>query len=365
LAGEFFGMKLATGAAFAALFSAAVAHAAEEKVLNVYNWSDYIAEDTIANFEKETGIKVNYDVYDSNETLEAKLLAGKSGYDVVVPSANFLAAQIKAGVFRELDRSKLKNWGNLDPGIMKRLEAQDPGNRYAAPYMWGTTGIGYNVEKVRARLGAGIDSWDAIFKPEMARKLADCGVALLDSPTDVFDTARNYLGLKPTSESEEDLKKAEALLMKARPFVRYFHSSQYIDDLANGEICVALGYSGDVFQAIDDAAGKHEIAYVIPKEGAALWFDVMAIPADAPHPDNAHRFIDYVLRPEVAAAISDAVFYANPNARATPLVSAEVREDPAIYPPAAVMARLFPQRAHSPKFMRAQSRAWTRVKSGK
>jgi putrescine transport system substrate-binding protein len=365
LAGEFFGMKLATGAAFAALFSAAAANAAEEKVLNVYNWSDYIAEDTIANFEKETGIKVNYDVYDSNETLEAKLLAGKSGYDVVVPSANFLAAQIEAGVFRKLDRSKLKNWGNLDPGIMKRLEAQDPGNRHAAPYMWGTTGIGYNVEKVKARLGGGIDSWDAIFKPEVARKLADCGVALLDSPTDVFDTARNYLGLKPTSESEEDLRKAEALLMKVRPFVRYFHSSQYIDDLANGEICVALGYSGDVFQAIDDAAGKHEIAYVIPKEGAALWFDVMAIPADAPHPDNAHRFIDYVLRPEVAAAISDAVFYANPNARATPLVSAEVREDPAIYPPAAVMARLFPQRAHSPKFMRAQSRAWTRVKSGK
>lgn len=359
-------MKLATGAALAALISAAAAHAAEEKVLNVYNWSDYIAEDTIANFEKETGIKVNYDVYDSNETLEAKLLAGKSGYDVVMPSANFIAAQIKAGIFRKLDRAKLKNWGNLDAGIVKRLEAQDPGNQFAAPYMWGTTGIGYNVEKVKARLGdAEVDSWDLIFKPEIARKLADCGVGVLDSPTDVFDTARNYLGLKPTSEGEQDLKKAEALLKKARPHVRYFHSSQYIDDLANGEICVALGYSGDIFQAIDDAAGKQELAYVIPKEGAVLWFDVMAIPADAPHPDNAHRFIDYVLRPEVVAAISDEVFYANPNAKATPLVSAEVRDDPAIYPPEAVMARLFPQRAHSQKFMRAQSRAWTRVKSGK
>lgn len=359
-------MKRATGAAFAALLCAAAAQAAEEKALNVYNWSDYIADDTIAGFEKETGIKVNYDVYDSNETLEAKLLAGKSGYDVVVPSANFIAAQIKAGVFRKLDRSKLKNWGNLDAGIVKRLEAQDPGNLFAAPYMWGTTGIGYNVEKVKARLGdVEVESWDLLFKPELAKKLADCGVAMLDSPTDVFDTARNYLGLKPTSENQEDLKKAEALLRKARPYVRYFHSSQYIDDLANGEICVALGYSGDVFQAIDDSGGKQDLAYVIPKEGAVLWFDVMAIPADAPHPDNAHRFIDYVLRPEVAAAISDAVFYANPNAKATPLISAEIRDDPAIYPPAAVMARLFAQRAHGAKFMRAQSRAWTRIKSGK
>jgi len=359
-------MKLATGAACAALLFAAAAHAAEDKVLNVYNWSDYIAEDTIAGFEKETGIKVNYDVYDSNETLEAKLLAGRSGYDLVVPSANFIAAQIKAGIFRKLDRARLKNWGNLDAKIVKRLEAQDPGNQFAAPYLWGTTGIGYNVEKVKARLGdLPIESWDLIFKPELAKKLADCGVALLDSPTDVFDTARNYLGLKPTSEGEDDLKKAEALLRKARPYVKYFHSSQYIDDLANGEICVALGYSGDVFQAIDDAAGKQDLAYVIPKEGAVLWFDVMAIPADAPHPENAHRFIDYVLRPEVIAAISDEVFYANPNARATPLVSAEVRDDPAIYPPEAVMARLFPQRAHGTKFMRAQSRAWTRIKSGK
>lgn len=359
-------MKLAVGAALAALLVAGGAGAAEEKVLNVYNWSDYIAEDTIADFEEETGIDVAYDVYDSNETLEAKLLAGNSGYDVVVPSSSFLAHQIEAGIFRELDRSRLKNWGNLDPEIMRRLETADPGNRHAAPYMWGTTGIGYDVVKVKARLGDDVvvDSWDLIFRPELASRLADCGIALLDSPTDVFDTARNYLGLDPNSEREEDLEKAEALLRKVRPYIRYFHSSQYIDDLANGEICVALGYSGDIFQAIDDAGDGRELAYVIPKEGAVIWFDVMAIPADAPHPVNAHRFIDYVLRPEVAAAISDEVFYANPNARATALLSPEVRDDPAIYPPDEVRRRLFPQKAHGAAFMRRQSRAWTRLKSG-
>ena len=359
-------MKAAVGAALLALLAAGGAGAAEEKVLNVYNWSDYIAEGVIEAFEKETGIKVNYDVYDSNETLEAKLLAGHSGYDVVVPSSSFIAAQIKAKIFGKLDRAKLKNWGNLDPAIMKRLEAADPGNRHAAPYMWGTTGIGYNVEKVKERLGdVPVDSWDLIFKPENASKLADCGIALLDSPTDVFDTARNYLGLDPTSEREEDLKKAQALLAKLRPHVKYFHSSQYIDDLANGEICVALGYSGDVLQAIDDAKGRQDLAYAIPKEGAVIWFDVMAIPADAPHPQAAHLFIDYVLRPEVAAAISDEVFYANPNAKATPLVSAEVRDDPSIYPPPEVMQRLFPQKAHGQDFLRKQTRAWTRLKSGK
>ena len=284
----------------------------------------------------------------------------------MVPSSSFLAAQIKAKIFRKLDRASLKNWGNLDSAIMQRLEAADPGNQHAVPYMWGTTGIGYNVEKVKARLGdVEVDSWDLIFKPELAAKLADCGVALLDSPTDVFDTARNYLGLPPTSEKDEDLKKAEALLQQLRPHVKYFHSSQYIDDLANGEICVALGYSGDVFQAIEDAVGRQELAYAIPKEGAVIWFDLMAIPADAPHPGNAHLFIDYILRPEVAAAISDEMFYANPNAKATPLVSAEVRDDPAIYPPKAVMQRLFPQKAHGAEFLRKQSRAWTRIKSGK
>jgi putrescine transport system substrate-binding protein len=359
-------MKLTVVAGLSTLLVAGGAGAAEEKVLNVYNWSDYIAEATIANFEKETGIEVNYDVYDSNETLEGKLLAGRSGYDVVVPSSSFLATQIKAKIFRKLDRAKLKNWGNLDPEIMRRLEAADPGNQHAVPYMWGTTGIGYDVEKVKARLGdVEVDSWDLIFKPEIAAKLADCGIALLDSPTDVFDTARNYLGLNPTSEKDADLKKAEELLQRLRPHVKYFHSSQYIDDLANGEICVALGYSGDLFQAIDDAGEGRKIAYAIPKEGAIIWFDLMAIPADAPHPGNAHLFIDYVLRPEVVAAISDEVFYANPNAEATPLVSAEVREDPAIYPPDAVMKRLFPQKAHGAEFMRKQSRAWTRVKTGK
>lgn len=350
----------------AALALVAAPAMAQDKLLNIYNWSDYIAEDTIPEFEKETGIKVNYDVYDSNEVLEGKLLAGKSGYDIVVPSASFLERQVQAGIFATIDKSKLSNYGNLDRGIMERLQAHDPGNKYAVPYMWGTTGIGYNVAKVRERLGddTPTDTWDLIFDPKVAAKLADCGIALLDAPSEVFNTARNYLGLPPTSQSPDDLEKAVAMLLKVRPHIKYFHSSQYIDDLANGEICVAMGYSGDVFQAIDDAAEGVEVAYTIPQEGALIWFDVMAIPADAPHKDAAHAFIDYILRPEVVAKISDAMFYANPNAKATPLVSDEVKNDPAIYPPEAVQARLFPDKVPAGRFAREQTRAWTKVKTG-
>lgn len=350
----------------AALALVAAPAVAQDKILNIYNWSDYIAEDTIAGFEKETGIKVNYDVYDSNEVLEGKLLAGKTGYDIVVPSASFLERQIQAGIFAAIDRSALKNYDNLDKGIMQRLQAHDPDNKYAVPYMWGTTGIGYNVGKVKERLGADAptDSWSLIFDPKYAGKLADCGIAVLDAPSEVFNTARNYLGLPLSSASPNDLAKATELLLKARPSIKYFHSSQYIDDLANGEICVAMGYSGDIFQAIDSAAEGVEVAYVIPQEGATIWFDLMAIPADAPHKANALAFIDYILRPEVVAKISDAVFYANPNAKATPLVSDEVKNDPAIYPPAEVQARLFPDKAPQGKFAREQTRAWTKVKTG-
>ncbi len=359
-------LKHMTMLGLAATALAAVPAMAQDKVLNIYNWSDYIAENTIANFEQEFGIKVNYDVYDSNEILEGKLLAGNTGYDIVVPTGSFLERQLAAGIFAKIDKSKLKNYGNLDQGIMARLRAQDPDNAHSVPYMWGTTGIGFNVAKVKERLGDGAptDSWSLIFDPANAAKLADCGIALLDAPTEVFDIARNYLGLDPVSQEKADLDKAVALLEKIRPHIKYFHSSSYIDDLANGELCVAMGWSGDVFQAIDDAAERVEVRYVIPKEGAVIWFDLMAIPADAPHKDAAHKFIDYILRPDVVAKISDEMFYANPNAAATPLVSDEVKGDPAIYPPAEVQARLFADKVPAGRFARTQTRAWTKVKTG-
>ena len=358
--------RLLSGVILAAV--AAASSAAEEKVLNVYNWSDYIAEDTIANFEERTGIKVNYDVFDSNEVLEAKLLAGGTGYDVVVPSATFMERQIQAGVFRKLDKSKLGNWGNLDKGILERVAGHDPGNDHGVPYMWGTTGFAYNIKEIKKRMpDAPTNSWDMLFKPDVVKNFADCGVTLLDAPTEVVSAAMNYLGLDPNSQSEKDLKAAEELLLKARPHIRYFHSSQNINDLANGEICLAMGWSGDMFIARDRAAEAEqgiEIEYVIPKEGAVIWFDMMAIPADAPHPDNAHKWIDYILEAKVAAAISNYVWYANPNAAATEFVDGEVKGDPAIYPPADVMSKLFPGKANTPKFTRLLTRTWTRIKSG-
>jgi putrescine transport system substrate-binding protein len=340
----------------------------EEKVLNVYNWSDYIAEDTIAAFESRTGIKVNYDVFDSNEVLETKLLAGRTGYDVVVPSASFLERQIQAGVFMKLDSSKLPGLANMDPEIMERVAAHDPGNQHAIPYLWGTTGIGYNPEKVKAALGTDtIDSWAAIFDPENARKLQSCGLTLLDAPGEIIDSALIYLGRDPNSESAEDLAAAEELLMKIRPFVRYLHSSQYINDLANGEICVAVGWSGDILQARDrgaEAATPVEVAYAIPKEGAIMWFDMLAIPADAPHPNNAHAFIDYLMEPAVIAEISDYVAYANGNLASFDLVDAEVTGDPSVYPTEEVKAKLYPHLAESQDYSRLSNRAWTRFRTG-
>ncbi len=344
-------------------------HAGEEKVLNVYNWSDYIAEDTIANFEKNTGIKVNYDVFDSNEVLEAKLLAGSSGYDVVVPSASFLERQIKAGVFAKIDKSQLKNYGNLDTEILKRLTAHDPGNGHAIPYMWGTTGFGYNIKKVKAAMpNAPVGSWDMLFEPKVLAKLKNCGVTLLDAPTEVFANLMGYLGRNPNSEKKEDIKLFEKHMLKVRPYIKYFHSSQNINDLANGEICVAMGWSGDMLIArdrADEAKQGVEISYVIPKEGAVIWFDSLAIPSDAPHPGNALKFIDYIMEPKVTAAISNYVFYANGNSAALPFVSDDVKSDPGIYPTAAVKAKLFPDLADSPKFTRLLTRAWTRIKTGK
>jgi len=359
-------MKKSLAIALGALLAASPAIAQEEPVLNVYNWSDYIAEDTIANFEAETGIKVNYDVYDTNEIVDAKLLAGNSGYDIVVPSGNFLERQIKAGLILELDKSKLPNLSNLDPAVMATATAQDPDNAHAVPYMINTIGLGYNTAKVEAALGADapIDSWDLLFDPEVVGKLASCGVAVLDSPSEVMGIALHYLGLDPNSESSEDLAKAEELMNSIKPSIRYFHSSQYIDDLGNGEICLALGYSGDVFIASDNAAEGVEIEYLIPKEGAATLFDFLAIPADAPHPDNAHKFINYILEPEVVAAITNYVYYANPNLPALEFVDEEVKSNPGIYPPAETIEKAFVMQAHTPDYEETLTRTWTRIKTG-
>ncbi|UVO17990.1 polyamine ABC transporter substrate-binding protein [Stutzerimonas stutzeri] len=343
---------------------------AQEKVLHVYNWSDYIAEDTLENFTKDTGIKVVYDVFDSNEVLEAKLLAGSSGYDVVVPSNPFLAKQIKAGVFQKLDKSKLSNWENLDKSLLKALDPSDPGNQYAIPYMWGTIGIGYNVDKVKAVLGdnAPVDSWDLVFKPENIEKLKACGVSFLDSPTEILPAALHYLGYAPDSGKADELKKAEELFMQIRPHVAYFHSSKYISDLANGETCVAIGYSGDIYQAkarAEEAKNGVNVGYKIPKEGAGSFFDMVAIPADAKNVENAHVFINYLMKPEVMASITDYVQFPNANAASTPLVAEAIRTDPGIYPSQEVLQKLYTFPDLDPKTQRAMTRSWTKIKSGR
>ncbi|MGB0361050.1 MAG: extracellular solute-binding protein, partial [Endozoicomonas sp.] len=309
-----------------ALSPAAIAN---KKNLNIYNWSDYIAEDTITNFEAETGINVRYDVFDSNEVLEAKLLSGKTGYDIVVPSASFMAKQIQAGVFKELDKSKLPEWKHLDADIMSIVSSFDQGNKHAYPYLWGTTGIGYNPEQIKKYLGkeAPVDSWSLLFDEENIRKLSQCGVAFLNAPTEVIPAALNYLGLDPNSTDQKDYSKAEELLMKIRPYVTYFHSSRFISDLANGDICVAIGWSGDVLQASDRAAEADNdvvIEYSIPKEGAAMWFDMLAIPKDAENIDEAYAFLNYLLKPKVMAEISNYVAYASANKASVALIDDEI-----------------------------------------
>ena len=349
--------------------ASAIPAAAADRVVNFYNWSDYVAPTVFDDFTRATGIAVRYDTFDGNDTLEAKLFAGQSGYDVVVPTAYFLGRQIEAGLYRKLDKSKLPNLVHAWPEIADRLAVYDPGNQYAVNYMWGTTGIGYNVKAVRAILGpdAVIDSWDDVFDPEKIKKFKDCGIHLLDSSDDVMSAGLDYLHLNPNSSDPADLEKVTDLLIKIRPYVRKFHSLEYLNALATGEICFALGFSGDVKQAQRRAAEAKagiDLAYVIPKEGAQLWLDNLAIPNDAPHVAEAHALIDYLLKPEVAAKNTNYVFYANGD-RPSDFIDGAIRDDRTIYPDATAMARLYTIIAHDQKTERLVNRLWTRVKTGR
>lgn len=347
---------------------AVTAPAAAERVVRVYNWSDYIDESILKDFEAKTGIKVIYDVYDSNDILETKLLAGKSGYDVVFPSGNFLSRQITAGVFQKLNRAALINWKNLDPAIMDLVARYDPGNEYGVPYMWGTTGIAFNENAAKKRFpDTPIDTWKIVFEPENLRKFADCGVFMLDAGDEIIPAALNYLGENPDSKDAKIIEKAEPVLKAIKPFVRKFHSSENINALANGDICFAVMWSGDANIAAtraEEANKDFKVRYVIPQEGAQLWFDMMAIPKDAPHVKEAHEFINYLLEPEVIAKATNYVTYANANLASKPFIKPEILDDPNIYPPPAVMKRLFVVTPYDQKTQRLVTRIWQRIKTG-
>jgi putrescine transport system substrate-binding protein len=357
------GQNAATGAATTGAATAA------DKVVNVYNWSDYIDPTIVPAFEKEYGIKVNYDVFDSNEVLETKLLAGRTGYDVVVPSASFMQRQIQAGVFQKLDKSLLPNLKNLDPDITRRIAVSDPDNQYGVNYLWGTAGVGYNELQIASAIpNAPVDSFAMLLDPNVIRNFQKCGVSILDSPIDGVGAALLYVGKDPKSESLEDLKAAEKVLLAIRPYVRYINSSKYIEDLANGDICLALGWSGDVGQARARAAeaGKtFKIRYNVAKEGAIMFFDMLAIPADAPHPKYAHLFINYLLRPEVAAKNSSTMHFTTSNAAAYSLVDPAVYNDREVYPSEAQKAHMYPDVSHSLAYTRELNRTWTRFKTGR
>jgi Spermidine/putrescine-binding periplasmic protein len=342
---------------------------AQERVVHVYNWSDYIDESVLEDFTKETGIKVVYDVFDSNEILETKLLAGGSGYDVVVPTGPFLARQIQAGVFQKLDKSKLPNLSNMWPEISERLAKYDPGNEYAVNYMWGTTGLGYNVDKIKAVLGEDVvvDSWDILFKPENAEKLQSCGINILDASDETFAISMNYIGKNPDSKEQADLEAGGEVYMNIRPFVKTFNSSAYIDDIANGDICITIGWSGDVLQAkarAEEANNGVNIEFVIPKEGTYMWFDNLAIPADAKNVEEAHELINYLMKPEVIAKASNYVQYANGNLASQALLDEEVFKNPAVYPDPETVKKLFTISPYGPKEQRILNRVWTQIKTG-
>jgi putrescine transport system substrate-binding protein len=354
----------------AALAAFALPAEAQPRTVNFYNWSNYMAPGVLEDFSRETGIKVVYDTFDANETLETRLLAGKSGYDVVVPTAYFLQRQIKAGVFQKLDKSKLPNLANAWPEVTQRLAVYDPGNTYAVNYMWGTTGIGYNVKAVQKILGpdAKIDSWDLVFKPENLARFRDCGVNMLDSADDILPAALNYLGLDPNSTKPADLEQAADLVAKVRPYVRKFHSSEYLSALATGEICLVVGWSGDIMQARSRAAEANngvELGYAIPKQGAQMFFDNLAIPADAGNVAEAYELINYLYRPDIAARNSNFLSYANGNLASQKLVDPRIFNDKTIYPDQATLAKLFVITARDPATQRVINRLWTRVKTGR
>jgi putrescine transport system substrate-binding protein len=360
------GFVAALGAAF--LLSAQAN--AQERVVNFYNWSNYMAPDVLEAFTRETGIKVVYDTFDANETLETRLLAGKSGYDLVVPTAYFLQRQITAHIFQKLDKSKLPNLANAWPTVTQRLSTYDPGNLYAANYMWGTTGIGYNVKTVQKILGpdAKIDSWDIVFKPENLAKFKDCGVQMLDSADDIFPAALGYLGLDPNSTRQPDLEKAADLVSKVRPYVRKFHSSEYLSALATGEICLVVGWSGDILQARSRAAEARNgiaVGYAIPKEGAQMFFDNLSIPADARNVNEAYELINFLYRPDIAARNSNFLSYANGNLASQKLLDPKILGDKNIYPDDTMLAKLFVITARDPATQRIINRLWTKVKTGR
>ena len=362
-------LALGLAAAAAAAAPAAQAQAAEPKVLNIYNWSDYIAEDTIRNFEKATGIKVRYDNYDNNEILQAKLMAGKTGYDIVVPSAHFAKTQIAGGLYQKLDRALLSRWGNLDPALLEKLTAIDPGNEHLVTWLWGYVTVGINAGKVKAALGSmplPANPWDLLFKPEYASKLKGCGINMLDSASEVMPVAMIYAGKAPYSKTAGDYEAARGVLKAARPQITRFSSSGYINDLAAGQLCVVMGYSGDINiarqRAIDTRSG-HDIQALIPPTGATLFFDTMAIPKDAKNVKNAHLFINYILQPEVHAALSNKVFYANPNAASKKFVNKAVADNPTIFPSAADINKLTSPDAVPQDIRRVQTRIFTSFKA--
>jgi putrescine transport system substrate-binding protein len=338
------------------------------KDLNLYIWSDYLASNTLPDFEKQTGIKVHAAYFDTNETLETKLLAGSSGFDIVVPTASYFERQIKAGAFLTLDKSKLPNLKNMDPQLMAKVALHDPDNRHGVIYLWGTNGIGYNEKMVKALMpDAPLDSWRLVFDPAVASKVAKCGISLLDSPAEMLRAVYNYMGKNPNSQSADDLAQAEAVLIKIRPYIRNFSSSEYIEALANGDLCVSVGYNGDVMQARDrsrEANKGIEIKYTVPKEGSILWFDMLAIPKDAPDPESAYAFMNYMMTPQVIADVSNFKRYANANAASQPLVLPAVKDDPGIYPPPDQRQSLAVQLADSPEQTRAITRVWQKFKTG-
>ncbi len=367
-------LKLCKPAALAAAIAVSTASSAALAAgeVRVYNWSDYIAEDTLAKFTAETGIKVVYDVYDSNEVLEAALLSGRSGYDLVVPSNHYVAKQISARAFVTLDHNQLPNMANLNADLMAQLEKVDPGSQFSLPYLWGTNGYGYNEARIQKILGdeAPTDSWAMVFDPQVTGKLAagGCGIAMLDSGEEMVRAAMAYIGLDPNSNNADDIKKGGDVIKAVRPHITYFHSSRYISDLANGDLCVAAGYSGDILQAAaraDEASNGNVIRYTIPKEGAVLWFDMMTIPAGAPNAANAHALMNFLMRPDIIADVTNYVWYANPNKAADEFVDPEILGDTSIYPTEDVMKKLYLMEGRPQDAQRLMTRTWTSVKSGR